>query len=93
MKKQIMMTAISLCSLTWAMDHKAEQPYYAKATKGKPLQPDLIQPLFKPTPSQSMEREQEANILLPKLPGYTTSNTTSLNKSNLFIVHRDRAKL
>ncbi len=102
MKKQIMMTAISLCSLTWAMDHKAN-PYYTpsyaksfgghgKATKCE-QQPDHLKPLFNPTPRQSMEREQEANLLLPRLSGNATHNTTSLHQTSLFIVHRDRAKL
>lgn len=86
MKKQIMMTAISLCSITWAMDHKAEQ-------KNKSEQSDLLQPLFKPTPPQSMEREQEADILLKKLPDRATRNTTSLHQTSIFTVHRDRAKL
>ncbi len=80
MKKQIIMTAISLCSLTWAMDHKAEQ-------KNKPQQPDLLRPLFTPTQRQSMEREQEANLLLPKLANHTTRNTTSLHQTSIFTVH------
>jgi hypothetical protein len=70
MKRQIIMTMISLYSLTWAMEHKAEQP------------------LFKPTPPQHIEREHEANLLLPKLPGHATRNTTSLHQSSLFKVHR-----
>jgi hypothetical protein len=86
MKKQILMITISLCSLTWAMEHKAK-------SANKSHQSDLIQPLFKPTPRQSMEREQEADILFKKLPGHTTSNTTSLHQTSLFTIQHDRAKL
>jgi hypothetical protein len=100
MKRQIIMATISLYSLTWAMDHKTDQPYFAKSKvypepvegKGK-QQPDHLKPIFSSTTPQSMEREQEANLLLPKLANHTTRNTTSLHKTSLFIVHPDRAKL
>lgn len=82
MKRQIIIATINLCSLTWAMEHKAEQK-----------QTDPLKPLFNPAPPQSMERSQDAALLLPRLSGHATDNTTSFHKTSLFMIHRDRAKL
>jgi hypothetical protein len=89
MKRQIIIATINLCSLTWAMEHKAEQ-------KNK-SQYDILEPCLKITRDQSIERKQAADSFFEKLPknNQISPNQTSLSfkQSNLFIIHSNPAKL